>query len=182
MTANTEVLARIDAALTTHEERAVAVGPDHWTPDFDRLAPVLRDARAEIVRQAAEVERLTTPPTADEREALARVIGDSGSGGQSAWAPEYADPSWEFMRDMDRRAADAILASPVWRNRHRGPITDEEKDRLISDVLTYGHIEGLSLRGHVQAAVRMTLEAARGAEAGRTEQSGGTDHTEGITT
>lgn len=48
-------------------------------------------------------------PIHDKREALARAIGDSEVDGRSAWGPDFADPSWEFMRDRDRAIADVVL-------------------------------------------------------------------------
>lgn len=75
-------------------------------------------ARASLMRDAAAVIRslVPEPPSEDERllerEALRRLIAQ----GSYARFPEdlpYAD------------VADRILASPVWRNRHRGPIADD---------------------------------------------------------
>lgn len=78
----------------------------------------------------AEYERLSVPPSDDEREALARVIRENRS-----IAKIMGDGYVSVMQAGDDEIADAILASDVWRNRRQGPITDAQ--RHADDLLWY---------------------------------------------
>lgn len=72
-----------------------------------------RGARDLFNRAADAIEQMIPePPTDDEREAIAKAICE---------AVENGDGETPY----DLAAADAVLASAPWRNRHRGPITDE---------------------------------------------------------
>lgn len=81
------------------------------------------DADAQKI-QAAEraIDALTAlipePPTGDERQAITLIVRD---------VHNYdGRPGFLSLSGADaRRIAEAILASPVWRNRGRGPITED---------------------------------------------------------
>lgn len=72
----------------------------------------------EIVRLSALIPE---PPTDDEREALSRIIDAVDEGTVTGQFER-----WENIFPQERdQIVEAILASPVWRNRYRGPITAE---------------------------------------------------------
>jgi hypothetical protein len=91
-------------------------GPVHilnWAIDYARRGRVLEAAT--MMRSALHV--LTpAPPTDDEREAVAKVLRRmlEPIGGEPVTNPEWI--------------AAAIVSSEPWRNRHRGPVTDEMVD------------------------------------------------------
>lgn len=67
---------------------------------------IVAEAQRQIHELEGQIERLTAPPTDDEREAVVAAIYSSG-----VWRYEVAD---------------RILASDVWRNHRQGPITATE--------------------------------------------------------
>lgn len=92
---------------------------DALLAEGDEDALVIAGAAAALDALIAEHERLTTPPTDDEREALARTVyywDVSEDVGSQAW-----EQLTENQRDVWREAADAILAAGF---RRQGPITD----------------------------------------------------------
>lgn len=125
-----EALARIDAALAeVFRDAALSeferVDPketyESLVPKANALASALRAARAEIVRQAALIPE---SPADDEREALIEL-------GEKAWVAWVDSPEIDGIGPY---IADAVLASAVWRYRHRGPITDEAVDRVAAAI------------------------------------------------
>lgn len=92
----------------------------------------------------AEHERLTAPPTDDEREALARLLrGDVGIGGMP----------WETVADAYRKSADRAIAAGF---RRQGPITDAYVDAVFQGIRN-----GVAWRPLGRDEVRAALEAAR---------------------
>lgn len=152
-----------------------AHGPAHllnWAIDYARrgrsleaatmVREVLRTLSAEpptdaryTVDGALMDARLHESPPDDEREAIADEISgiQVGSG--------YESVTIGITAALE--AADAIMASPVWRNRHRGPIT-EAVERAVS--ATWAPSEYLNReqnderRSAYAADVRRVLEAA----------------------
>lgn len=140
-----EVLARIDAARAAVAEARNHV--EHFPITEGDAVRVTRLADM-IESLIPEIERPTTPSTGDEREALIDAMID---------VPVSSDMV-EFAPDDREDAgylADAIIASPVWRNRHRGPITDEMVDAALSVLEEREH--GMT---SVQDDMRAALEAA----------------------
>ncbi len=117
-----------------------------------------RDTRSLRCQEAHSMDEIRAlipgPPTDDEREALDFVIRD-------ALAPLHIDYTpWHRIVTV---LLDAILASPPWRNRRHGPIT-EAVERAVS--ATWAPSEYLNreqndeLRSAYAADVRRVLEAA----------------------
>jgi hypothetical protein len=111
---NAEDLARIDSALAEEERVRAQHGEGAHSWELTRDAhELLRSARALIPE----------PATDDERAAVME------------WAVSYFGDPDEKPEDY-AEFADALTSSPVWRNRHRGPITDalrEYAERLGVD-------------------------------------------------
>jgi hypothetical protein len=137
-------------ALVAYELREQEFDPAHrdWTP---------AEKAAVIQELIAEVERLTAPPSADEREALKGIL-------------------WDYLGQVEADGeemgafADAILASPVWRNR-TVTVTDERVERAARYWFNLGHAwnerseqlwDGMPEegRGAFRRQARAALEAA----------------------
>lgn len=107
------------------------------------------------------------PPTDDEREAVMLVLAD----GENYDHSPDAD-AWMFNEE---RATDRLMASPVWRNRGRGPITDEVRQAVadaIDDtavITARDQFLGGSTIANVAEVADAALEAARDAEAPRSD-------------
>lgn len=138
-----------DAAAIVKELRLAQGDGTDWTEDL-------------FARAADVIESLSAPPTEDEREALARLIDPSVFTG-----PDWRDAHDERHRNegFDREratyeVADRIIASPVWRNRHREPITDE-----MVRAARYAYLRTPKDMGGA-AAMRAALEAAESTRTG----------------
>lgn len=96
--------------------------PEHG--DLLNLTGSGRDTRSIRCQEAHTMDEIRAlipePPTGDEREALIEL-------GEKAWVAWVDSPEIDGIGPY---IADAVLASAVWRNRHRGPITDEMALRL----------------------------------------------------
>lgn len=119
-----EALARIDTARKK-------LGHGGWR-EHDPMTRLFDELRMMVPEQ----------PSDDEREALARIVAD------------FMQPGGYEVTESDYTLADRIVASPVWRNRHRGLITDEA---VAAAVTAYAEcIE----EGGEMAYMRAALEAA----------------------
>lgn len=111
-----ETLARIDATLVildrAHKMSISSLDAPDDATTYGLAAVVLREAR----------ETIPEPPTDDEREALAKVLRLML---EPIDGEPVTNPEW---------IAAAIVSSAPWRNRHRGPITDAQRD-LVADFL-----------------------------------------------
>lgn len=149
-----EALAHIDAVLNDWDRSPYAI-PRGMVGTVEAL----RDARAEIVRLSAPIPE---PPTDDEQEALVKGFADVifAAGLRS---PESTKAVIAFKESLDG-----------WRNRPRGPITDDEREALTSVVrtcttrgLTYEQAaavilaEGFRHRGPISDEERELLAEAR---------------------
>lgn len=98
-------------------------------------------------RAADMIERLTTPPTDDEREALADLIESVGVYIPGSHGHDYVNPG---------KAADAILAAGF---RRQGTITDEVVEKAYRAYLDANRVP--ERFEHYLAKMRAALEAAR---------------------
>lgn len=163
---NAEALARIKALCHTLD-RGVGyrVSGDHST--WDAYTEGKSDFAGEVLELIDKLDREPPRPqdfSDDEREALALRLMQINPGCDAETA--------EFYRSQDsggwrRSLSDAgdLMASPEWRNRHRGPITDEVRD--VARKAAYGAwiatdlgADGPSLYAIVDAALE-AAEAAR---------------------
>lgn len=151
--------------------RALIAEHERLTADRDYMVTNAEGLYRSGVRMQTEIERLTAPPTDDEREALAQVIF-------LAKYPGSAD-AWDRASDSDKslwyRKADPILAAGF---RRQGPITDEweykpgyiEADGRVfaqSGVIAPGYVQQFMAEGGDVIRRRVgkfeTVEAARNA-------------------
>lgn len=134
--------------------------PDRGMTAEEKVIYILRRSFHETPNDAAMIHiaraiigALAEPPTDDEREALDSVIRD-------ALAPLHIDyRPWHRIVTV---LLDAILASAPWRNRGRGPITD---DMVAAAVQAYREQSFSTYVNRIY--MRAALEAARNAEAVR---------------
>lgn len=133
MTANTEALA--------------------LAAELEGFAEGSNSARASLMRDAARTIRALVPEPAigDEREALIALLDDDAN-----W--HYTGARTVFLPE---RGADAILASEVWRNRHRGPITQADVD-LAYEAFVAGPTDA-------KESMRAALKAAEDARTNHTD-------------
>lgn len=143
--------------MMTAIEDARAAAENCWPMDMDGLPGNQSRQERELLRRGFElgyrvaVERLTAPPTDDEREALAQVLRSATDDG--------ADRTEEYT--------DAILASDVWRFCRQGPITDAQgRDAFLAfmgmDAASFAEMSP-TYRAASIAQGRAALEAARDA-------------------
>lgn len=139
-----------DSSDDERESLALALLAPRW-PNGEFLAgitaktiPMLVDA---IQAAGFRRNRGRGPITDDERQAIADEISgiQVGSGYESV----------TIGIDAALEAADVILASPVWRNRHHDPITHEAVD-LAYEAFVAGPTDA-------KASMRAALEAAEAA-------------------
>lgn len=131
-----------------HARAVLAFAEENKLIGASILAEDLRRLIAHIERLEADAAR-SRETTSTEREAIADIVRFEG------------DDEWEI--------ADAILASPVWRGRALGPITDEmvEAAQDAHHVFAFGPDEPpLTARekGITRQAWRVALEAAAKAQ------------------
>lgn len=99
------------------------------------------------------------PPTDDEREALATVLDEIHDGCVTEGGCEFRGWQRGYQPGdpgKPSRHVDALIASAPWRNRHRGPITDEAVEAAHRIISVPGHLVA-------PAVVRKALEAAEAA-------------------
>lgn len=167
-----EVLARIDAVLDGFASARLGHGAASMYIPAAETA--LRYSRAEIVRLSEDAERsrstgeriladalarrVPEPPTEDEREALALRIMQIWTGCDAESAAFYrSEDTGGWRRDLSY--AGDLMASPEWRNRPRGPITDE-------DVAVFKLVwESANSEGDVGNRVRRALTAVEASRA-----------------
>ncbi|MDD7930101.1 hypothetical protein [Microbacterium thalli] len=124
---NTEALARIDAAIARHESQN-AGDPFHFDLT-NHLYVALVEARALIPE----------PPTDDEREALADHLGAQLFARN---VRDYTDETTTVIEATVEDVVDAVLVSAPWRNRGRGPITDDGASHTNTEyALEVGHTD-----------------------------------------
>lgn len=92
----------------------------------------------------------STETPGGEREAIAKIVLDHFH------APDELHPSW-WIRPHD--VADAIMASPEWRNRGRGPIADAEIQRLREVVYRQTGCSWYQTPEQARAALEAALDA-----------------------
>ena len=107
---------------------ALAEDRDYVVSNRERLLEEILEALI------AELERLTTPPTDDEREALVNALLGSRFFDSHDWAGTGSWPGWEYIQWELGELADDILASEVWRFRRQGPITDAQVEAAIREL------------------------------------------------
>ena len=124
------------------------------------------DSEMSKIRDEWLAERLTAPPTDDEREALDRLL-DEHMAVRPQRVREWPDDEAEAYRELGwsegiaaarklqvAKARDAILASDVWRNRRQAPVTDA---MLAAALNAYGDVSthwasGVGMRDALEAA------------------------------
>jgi hypothetical protein len=152
--------------LTEWKAEAMAVLSE-WEQTWHAAGRPGRPGSLKAVAVREMIERLTAPPSADEREALATVIARVSA------EDDIAPPS-------DYDVADAILASPVWRNRapwdradgrfghcdpegwhapcrNRGKVTVTDEMVDMADAM-YDRLIGMQPASRMRAALEAALE------------------------
>lgn len=160
-----EALARIDAVRAEQFQFPGSRVRVHRHGGYVRIMGDYEIALdAALVSARAVIVRLMSEPTVDEkaRAEIARVLEreenwfDVGSG-------------FEFSPE---RGADAILASPVWRNRGRGSITEEQRDAVADFIWNemVGAAKSTVRKVMAEAFESAGITSALGAGADQTER------------
>lgn len=148
-----EALARIDADLARRVDAYL---------DSSVTAPTSRALIPDLLAAL-----IPETPTDDEREALTRrmlIIAFGYNQQQAGWHQQQSTELWR----RTLASAEELMASPEWRNRHRGPITDDPRalgyalDDLDDGADFQDAISPYSIRLVVKA-MRAALEAAEAA-------------------
>jgi hypothetical protein len=142
------------------DARAARAKFDNAEMKWDDSPVVLRNALDALI---AEHERLTAPPTDDEREALGRRVREVWV----EWAQEQAEPKpswlvpWDELgpadREVDMRIGEALAGF-----RRQGPITDAQVEAASVAMYRAGAGRYANMVA-IGRWMRVALEAARDA-------------------
>lgn len=131
----------------------------NWAIDYARRGRVLEAAT--MMRSALHVLS-AEPPTDDERDGIREAIDEAAA---RYLGNTFTDAVTDGLVDVIR---DAVLASPAWRNRHRGPITDARPYSEAVDIeLGAWETDEIEERAHDLLAVVRHRRGHEDAEAAR---------------